>query len=78
MVRRYGVLLALLVIGSTAITGAIAHNGGSSTDGTIDNAKATHNHHHQHGPDEGHLPATSANVQLVSQLELKNVVSAAL
>ena len=75
MFRRYGVLLALLAIGSaTVITGAIAHNGGSSSDGTIDNAKSTHNHHHQHGPDEGHLPATSANVQLVSQLELKNVV----
>jgi hypothetical protein len=75
MVRRYGVLLALLVIGSTiAIATAIAHNAGSSNDGAIDNAKITHNHHHQHGPDEGHLPATSANVQLVSQLELKNVV----
>ena len=74
MVRRYGAL-ALLVIGSaTVITAATAHNGGSSGDGTIDNAKSTHNHHQQHGPDEGHLAATAANVQLVSHLELKNVV----
>ncbi len=70
-------LLALVVIGSaTAITGAIAHDGGSSNDGAVDNARSR-----QHitavstGPSEGHLPPTSANVQLVSQLELKNVVA---
>jgi hypothetical protein len=72
--RRNGILVMLFLLGLTAIGAALAHNGGSSSDGTIDNAKATHAHHHQHGPDEGHLPATSANVQLVSQLQLKNVV----
>ncbi len=77
MLRGHKVLLALVVIGSaTAITSAIAHDGGSSNDGAVDNARITHSHHHgqQHGPDEGHLPPTSANVQLVSHLELKNVV----
>ncbi|WP_247040710.1 PA domain-containing protein [Arthrobacter rhizosphaerae] len=29
---------------------------------------------HQHGGDEGHLPATQSNVELVSKLKLKNVV----
>jgi hypothetical protein len=31
-------------------------------------------HLHQHGGDEGHLPATRANVDVVSKLALKNVV----
>jgi hypothetical protein len=73
MPRWKGAFAALAVIGLTAIGGAVAHDGGSSSDGAIDNAKATHGHH-QHGPAEGHLPGTSANVQLVSRLELKNVV----
>ena len=77
MARRKGAVAALFVIGLSVIGGvAGAHNGGSSLDGAIDNAKITHSHHHgqQHGPDEGHLPPTAANVQLVSQLKLKNVV----
>ena len=75
MPRGHKVLLALVVIGSaTAITGAIAHDGGSSNDGAVDNARS-HHHGGQHGPSAGHLPPTSANVQLVSQLELKNVVA---
>jgi hypothetical protein len=73
MPRGHKVLLALTVIASvTAITGAIAHDGGSSNDGAVDNARS-HHHGGQHGPATGHLPPTSANVQLVSQLELKNV-----
>ena len=31
-------------------------------------------HLHQHGGDEGHLPATRANVDVISKLALKNVV----
>ena len=75
MAKRKSVLAALLVIGLTVIGGAaFAHNAGSSADGAIDNAKITHDHHQQHGPPEGHLPPTAANVQLVSHLKLKNVV----
>ncbi|MDP4505436.1 PA domain-containing protein [Nonomuraea turcica] len=51
---------------------AFAHDGATSSDGAIDNAKITHNHH-QHGGDHGHLPASSANVELISKLALKNV-----
>jgi hypothetical protein len=73
MLRGHKVLLALVVLGSaTAITGAVAHDGASSKDGAVDNARS-HHHGGQHGPAAGHLPPTSANVQLVSQLELKNV-----
>ncbi|HET6951836.1 MAG TPA: hypothetical protein VFI47_15755, partial [Acidimicrobiales bacterium] len=52
---------------------ASGHDGATSYDGAIDNAKITHDHH-QHGGDAGHLPASSENVDLVSKLELKNVV----
>ena len=75
MLRGHRVLLALVVIGSaTAITSAVAHDGASTNDGAVDNARS-HHHGGQHGPSAGHLPPTSANVQLVSQLELKNVVA---
>lgn len=76
MARERAVVATLLVAGLTAIGAALAHDGGSSGDGAIDNAKVTHSHHHgqQHGTPDGHLPPTAANVQLVSQLELKNVV----
>ena len=75
MSRRYAVLalslgLALVV---AAIGIAAASEGQRSADGTISNAKSTHEHH-QHGTLEGHLPATRHNVTLVSKLRLKNVV----
>ena len=73
MSRRHGVFALLVAIAfATAISSAVAHDGLSSSDGAIDNAKATHGH--QHGGEGGHLPATSENVELVSKLELKNVV----
>jgi hypothetical protein len=73
MSKRYGALALLVAIAfATAISSAVAHDGLSSSDGAIDNAKATHGH--QHGGEGGHLPATSQNVELVSKLELKNVV----
>ncbi|MPZ73834.1 MAG: hypothetical protein GEU74_11485 [Nitriliruptorales bacterium] len=44
-------------------------------DGVVDSGKEVHGHQHdQHGGDEGHLPGSSKNVELVSQLKLKNVV----
>jgi hypothetical protein len=52
---------------------ASAHDGPTSYDGAFDNAKVTRDHH-QHGSETGHLPASSANVELVSKLGLKNVV----
>jgi hypothetical protein len=73
MSKRSAVLA--LIVGFAfvvAIGTAVAHDGASSSDGAIDNAKITHNHH-QHGEEDGHLPATSSNVELVSKLALKNV-----
>jgi hypothetical protein len=72
MRSRYALLALAAVFALATIGTALAHDGASSSDGSIDNAKATH-HHHQHGGDHGHLPATSSNVQLVSKLALKNV-----
>ena len=74
MSRRYAVLA--LILGLALVAAAIgvagASEGQRSVDGTISNAKSTHEHH-QHGTLEGHLPATSDNVTLVSKLRLKNV-----
>ena len=71
--------LALVAIAglSTGSISVFAHDGASSDDGVIDNAKITHRHHDlQHGGDEGHLPSGSSdNIELVSKLSLKNVVA---
>jgi hypothetical protein len=70
--RRWVVAMtiaAMVALGAPAS----AHDGETSYDGAIDNAKITHEHH-QHGGDEGHLPASSENVELVSKLELSRVV----
>jgi len=76
MSRRFAILA--LVAGLVLVTaiGIAAATGDEvrSSDGTITNAKGTHGHH-QHGEMAGHLPATNANVELVSKLELKNVVN---
>ncbi|TMR09693.1 hypothetical protein ETD86_42605 [Nonomuraea turkmeniaca] len=66
---------AAIAAGATLVSlapSAFAHDGATSSDGAIDHAKITHNHH-QHGGDHGHLPASSANVELISKLALKNV-----
>ncbi len=74
--RRVGVsLVAAATLAATAFTGsgtASAHDGATSFDGAIDNAKVTHEHD-QHGGTAGHLAAGHANVDLVSKLRLKNV-----
>ncbi len=70
--RRWVVAVAIasvLALGAPAS----AHDGETSYDGAIDNAKVTHDHH-QHGGDTGHLPASSENVELVSKLPLSRVV----
>ena len=75
MSRRYAVLglVVGLALVAAAISIAARGEGARSTDGTVTNAKGSHGHH-QHGDIAGHLPATNANVRLVSKLELKNVV----
>jgi hypothetical protein len=55
---RYALLALAAVVGLATIGGAFAHNAATSSDGSIVNAKSTH-HHHQHGDEHGHLPATS-------------------
>ena len=72
MKGRYALVALAAALALATVGGAFGHDGGSSSDGAIDNAKITH-HHHQHGPASGHLPATSSNVRLVSKLALKNV-----
>jgi hypothetical protein len=68
-----GVVAAALALAIAMLTPpASAHDGATTFDGAIDNAKVTHDHH-QHGGDSGHLPASSSNVQLVSRLAMKNV-----
>jgi hypothetical protein len=74
MKGRYALLVLAAGLALATIGTALGHDGASSSDGSIDNAKITHHHHqHQHGPASGHLPATSSNVELVSKLALKNV-----
>ena len=64
--------LALLIVGATV---AIARPG-PSDDGAIDSAKGVHGHKHgQHGSEGGHLEGSDENVELISQLKLKNVVA---
>ncbi|WP_159053045.1 PA domain-containing protein [Streptomyces regalis] len=64
------VIASLVAAGLTGV--ARAHDGVGSTDGAIDNAQATHDHD-QHGGSDGHLPASSDDVRLVSKLRLDSV-----
>lgn len=70
--RRWVVAVTIASVVALS-TPASAHDSETSYDGAIDNAKVTHDHH-QHGGDEGHLPASSENVEVVSKLELSRVV----
>ena len=63
MKSRIAVFAALLIACLPLAAGAHTD---PAADGAIDNAKATH-HHHQHGGDDGHLPASSENVRLVGK-----------
>jgi hypothetical protein len=69
--RRAGLALAAagIFVAAVLATAAVAANpdgGVAVSDGARDA--------HQHGTTEGHLPASSSNVALVSKLKLKNVV----
>jgi hypothetical protein len=76
MSRRYAALVLVVGLGlvAAAIAFAAVGEGVRSADGAITNASSTHGHH-QHGDLAGHLPASSDNVRLVSNLRLKNVVN---
>lgn len=65
-----GVASVLLISGV-----ASAHTGiDLISDGAIDNAKDTHAHDAQHGPDEGHLEAvTSGPIEVISELAMSRV-----
>jgi hypothetical protein len=74
--RRLAAALAAAALTATVATTVVRAHGIDvrSDDGGIDNAKATHDHHAQHGEEEGHLPAGKTdNIELVSKLELRNV-----
>ncbi len=72
--RRSIVVACALGLGLFPAALAWAHDTTTIDDGAVDDAKSTHNHHLQHGGDEGHLDAGSTgNITLVSKLALKNV-----
>ena len=56
----------LIATGVAAAAPPVSDGGVAAADGARDT--------HQHGASTGHLPATSANVELISKLGLKNVV----
>jgi hypothetical protein len=67
-----GAAAGAITLAVAMLSPASAHDGATTFDGAIDNAKVTHDHH-QHGGTGGHLPASSSNVQLISKLAMKNV-----
>lgn len=69
--RRSGTVLLAAVALALPMGAAYAHDDVVYVDdGVLDSGKETHGHHAQHGGDEGHLPASSANVDLVGRLDL--------
>ena len=71
--RRRGTLLKLTVLAASlfGLAGnALAH---PDDEGVLSDGSVGHDTH-QHGASTGHLPATSANVTVVSKLRLRNVV----
>jgi len=70
--RRVAVGLVAASTAAGLTIPALAHDGATSYDGAVDNAKTAHASH-QHGETDGHLPASQENVRLVSKLRLKGV-----
>ncbi len=66
-----GVTLAVALV--ALVVPAFAHDEPISADGGVAPGH-DERHAHQHGASEGHLPPSSENVEVVSQLALKNVV----
>ncbi|GCB44009.1 hypothetical protein [Streptomyces sp. NL15-2K] len=65
-------LVTAIALAVTGLTGTAYGHGVPAADDGVDNGVA-HDHDHQHGGEEGHLPATDNNVRLVSKLKLPNV-----
>jgi hypothetical protein len=70
--RKSGTIALALGVALTLSAGpAFAHDGTEPVDdGVMDSGKDTHTHDAQHGGDEGHLPASSANVIEIGNLDL--------
>ena len=68
-------VVAFLVITALALWPSLAsaHHDEFVSDGAVKPGTVERDHH-QHGAEDGHLPASSENVELVSKLGLKNVV----
>lgn len=58
---------AALLLGAAP---ASAHDEVWVDDGVLDSGEESHHHHAQHGEEEGHLPASSANVTKIGNLDL--------
>lgn len=58
---------AALLLGAAP---ASAHDEVWVDDGVLDSGEESHHHHAQHGEEEGHLPASSANVTEIGNLDL--------
>ncbi|MFE7844121.1 PA domain-containing protein [Microbacterium sp. NPDC057407] len=71
--RAGAVMAATATVLVLAASPALAHDDVDGVDdGVLDSGKETHNHHsgQQHGEEEGHLPASDANVDLIGRLDL--------
>ena len=69
--RLMGAALAVALV--ALVVPAFAHDEPMTDDGGVASGH-DERHAHQHGASEGHLPPSSSNVEVVSQLALKNVV----
>ncbi|MBA2529885.1 MAG: hypothetical protein H0V19_07995, partial [Euzebyales bacterium] len=76
MRKRLRLVLGLSLVLSLLMASVAFAHVDEVDDGAIDNAKATHGHdqHDQHGGTDGHLAPVSDDVDVVSKLELRNVV----
>jgi hypothetical protein len=69
MVKRIASAFAVLLMLTSSVTLAAAAPSGPSDDGVVNSADDVHGQSHgQHGGETGHLPATSANVDLVGKM----------
>ena len=71
-VRRMSLRVALAAISALVLVG-VSSAATEQPDGGFSVEDGAHDTH-QHGASGGHLPASNANVALVSKLKLKNVV----
>ncbi|MQA99882.1 MAG: hypothetical protein GEU78_06255 [Actinobacteria bacterium] len=70
--KRLWPLLVGVVSMMFLTTSAIAHPESEHSDDGVDTAIEAHPEDKQHGGDDGHLPASSSNVELVGKVDLTN------